>query len=301
MLEFAIVFREMLEASLIVWIIISVLQREWHTKFLPTIIWGVCVAVWLSVLFAIGLSYLDSLVQSTAYEKLFEACMMYLAAFFLISMIVWMSHHRWVKEELQKKTRHAMGKNALWTLFAMIVFVITREWFETVLFLFGAGKVSGEATFSYVGFWMGIVCAWILWLGVYLRWRRIPIKRFFHATSMLLIFFAAWMVAYGTHEMEEFLTKQWVWNKTSITRVWNVFEPAQQITATTPQRLYSYNESKQTYYHILHDKWTIWTYMKWFFWYNSDPNWYELFAWLVVMWLWFYLVFGWKIGDQPQR
>ena len=46
---------------------------------------------------------------------------------------------------------------------------------------------------------------------------------------------------------------------------------------------YTYDASKNTYYHLLHDKGTLGVFMKGFFGYNSDPNYIELILWLLSM------------------
>ena len=44
--------------------------------------------------------------------------------------------------------------------------------------------------------------------------------------------------------------------------------------------LYSYNESKKKYIHILHDKGHIGVFLKGFLGYNSNPNYVELVLWM---------------------
>ena len=80
------------------------------------------------------------------------------------------------------------------------------------------------------------------------------------------------MIAYGTHEAEEYLVKTGQMEKSEIYRVWNVLEP----TEVTP------GAGKTS--HILHDKGAIGVFLKGFFGYNSNPNWIELFVWLLSLW-----------------
>jgi len=46
---------------------------------------------------------------------------------------------------------------------------------------------------------------------------------------------------------------------------------------------YNFLEKKGKYIHILHDKGSVGVFLKGFFGYNSNPNWIELFAWLVTL------------------
>ena len=96
------------------------------------------------------------------------------------------------------------------------------------------------------------------------------------------------MNAYGTHEMESFLTKQEYIGK-DIQRPWSILEPKKELEENDPSFLYQYDEGKEKYIHILHDKGSIGVFLKGFFGYNSNPNWIELFIWIIT------LVFGFKI------
>ena len=42
---------------------------------------------------------------------------------------------------------------------------------------------------------------------VVIQGKRVNLRSFFQVTTLLLVFFAAGMVAYGTHEVEEYLVK----------------------------------------------------------------------------------------------
>ena len=75
--EFIIVFRECLEASLIVGIIYSFLSRSNLHEALKKLWLGVGASVIASIFVAILVVYLKSTVGDTRYEKLFEALFMY--------------------------------------------------------------------------------------------------------------------------------------------------------------------------------------------------------------------------------
>ena len=111
----------------------------------------------------------------------------------------------------------------------------------------------------------------------------------------MLVIFASGMVAYGTHEMEEFFVKGnhleifGINDKSEIPRAWNILEPQKEIENTT---LYSYNiNGNDKYTHLLHDKGRVGIFLTGFLGYNSNPNWPEVILWLLS------LVFGirmWK-------
>ena len=99
------------------------------------------------------------------------------------------------------------------------------------------------------------------------------------------------MNAYGTHEVESFLTKKEYISK-EISRPWNILQPKSELSSKDKDVLYTYNAEKKKYFHILHDKGSIGVFLKGFFGYNSNPNWIELFIWIGT------LVFGMKIWTR---
>jgi hypothetical protein len=70
------------------------------------------------------------------------------------------------------------------------------------------------------------------------------------------------MATYGVHELEEFAVAQGYVEKTHITRVWNIVEPQTQLSTTQNSQRRTYNEDKQQWYHILHDKGSIGVFLK---------------------------------------
>lgn len=292
MQEFIISFRETLEAALIVGIFYTFFKKLNDTKAIKVLWQSVGAALLASILFAFGLIEIKEALQSSAFEKLFEALLMYLAAGFLIYMIVWMRKNVTIKSDLENSARSRLASASYTSVFLLIFFSIAREGFETVLFLISAGSIND---FSYLGFFAGIIIAVAIGVLIFVQGRRIALKPFFNVTSILLIFFAAGMVAYGTHEMEEFLVKTEVIEEASITRVWDIYHPSADVPENTA--MYTFNEGKGKYYHLFHDKGTVGSFFKGFFGYNSDPNPVEPLLWLLTV-IGTYLL--WKRAGKPQ-
>jgi high-affinity iron transporter len=73
---------------------------------------------------------------------------------------------------------------------------------ELALFLFTAGVDSGVAqivTGAFLGLLTSAVLGWMLFAGT----RRLSLRGFFRVTNVLLIIFAAGLVAHGVHEFNE--------------------------------------------------------------------------------------------------
>ena len=198
----------------------------------------------------------------------------------------WLSKSMASKHAVEKLASEAAGSSSKWSIFILVFFAILREGFETVMFLFGSSLQSG---FSYLGFFSGIILACLIGYFIVVQGRRINLRPFFSVTSLFLVLFAAGMVAYGTHEMEEFVVKGGhleffgMESKNEITRPWNVLVPQAELESGASELFYNFNENKGKYFHILHDKGSIGSFLKGFFGYNSNPNWIELFVWLFTL------------------
>ena len=112
MAELIIVFREVLEASLIVGILYTYLNKINQNEAI--------IRLWQGVLVALAASLFGSLLfQRFAggfhgqAEKLFEGFVMILAAIILGTMIVWMAKNRNIASELEDKAAEAIDGSKL--------------------------------------------------------------------------------------------------------------------------------------------------------------------------------------------
>ena len=142
-----------------------------------------------------------------------------------------------------------------WGIFFVVFFAILREGFETAIFLISSFSITG--TFSYIGFIAGAALAILIGYLIVTQGRKIDLRGVFKYTTLLLVFLSAGMIAYGTHEAEEYLVKSEKIEKSEIYRVWDILEPTQSA------------ETGKIIYHPLHDKGSIGLFLKGFFGYNS--------------------------------
>ena len=284
--QFIIAFRECLEAALIVGIVYTFLSKSNLTQQIKRMWYAVAAAVIASVGVAFLLEYVNTSIQNESFAKLAESIFMYVTAGFLLYVVFWLSKSMASKDAVERLASEAAESSSKWSIFILVFFAILREGFETVMFLFGSSLQSG---FSYLGFFSGIILACLIGYFIVVQGRRINLRPFFSVTSLFLVLFAAGMVAYGTHEMEEFVVKGGhleffgMDSKNEITRPWNVLVPQAELEAGASELFYNFNESKGKYVHILHDKGSIGSFLKGFFGYNSNPNWIELFVWLLTL------------------
>ena len=278
--EFIITFRECLEASLIVGIIYTVLHKN-DLRAEKRVLWyGVIASLAASVIVGLLLTSINESVGNTSYEKAFEAGFMYITAGILFYVIFWLAKHVSDREEIENSVKNAIAGSGF-ALFLLVFFSILREGFETALFLIAS--VTNTGGFSYLGFFLGMILAVFLGYLVVIQGKKVNLRSFFKATTLLLVFFAAGMVAYGTHEAESYLVKSGKIDENNITRVWDIHQPKVSLENNENKIFYSFNASKNKYYHILHDKGTVGVFLKGFFGYNSNPNWVELILWILSM------------------
>ena len=291
--EFIITFRECLEASLIVGIIYTVLDKNDLSQEKRVLWYGVLSSLVASIIVGVILASINSAVGNTSYEKLFEAVFMYMTAGILFYVIFWLARHVSNRKEIEKSVKVAVAGSSL-ALYLLVFFAILREGFETALFIIASFTNTG--VFSYFGFASGMILAILIGYLVVIQGRKVDLRSFFKATTLLLVFFASGMVAYGTHEAEEYFVKSGKLEKQTINRVWDIHQPSQALNSNDKEIFYTYNTASEKYYHVLHDKGSVGVFLKGFFGYNSNPNWIEFILWLgsilfgLKMWSSFYRI-----------
>jgi high-affinity iron transporter len=202
---FLITFREILEASLIIATIIGILSRLQHKQSIKT--------VWLATSCAIG-SSLGLLILGSLfglrinqlfeqYEALFEGVIMVISAFF-ITWAVFFLHRTFghYKLVLLQKVRSTMEKNSQRSIFLLVFTAVFREGFEIILFL-STSFFSNQPFEIILGFGLGSLLALMMAFLLFRTSINLPIFYTFRLTSLLLILFAAGLLAHGYHELTE--------------------------------------------------------------------------------------------------
>ena len=87
-------------------------------------------------------------------------------------------------------------------LFVLAFLAVGREGLELALFLLAASAAS-SAWQTLIGALLGLILSVILGWILFATTRRLNLKAFFQVTSILLILFAAGLVAHGIHEFNE--------------------------------------------------------------------------------------------------
>ena len=201
---FLIALREGVEAALVVGIILVYLSRTARRHLAQFVWYGVAAAAALSLAVAVGLE------RWRISEDGFEGLMLLVAAVFVVTMIVWMNRvARHLRKEIEEKVEsyaERAGKAAGWGIFLFVFLMVLREGVELALIL-RAVELSTEGLQTWIGTLAGIGAAVAVGLFFFKGTLRIPLHRFFAATSIILILVAFQLALTGLHELSE---AQWL-------------------------------------------------------------------------------------------
>jgi len=198
MLEaFIVTLREGVEAALIVGITLAYLAKIDR----PELRKSVYAALISAFVGSLGVAALLSRTQWN--QDIFEGWVMLAAAFFVITMIIFMMKTgRKLKGEIEGKVSLLAGTNAWFGLFAFVFLMVLREGVETVLIL-SAVSLNSTELLSFLGTFLGVIAAVVFGIMFVKGSVRINLHKFFRVTTVILFFVAAQLVISGLHELSE--------------------------------------------------------------------------------------------------
>ncbi len=195
-----IALREGVEASLVVGIILVYLSRTGRQHLARFVWYGVAAAAALSLGVAVALE------RWRISEDGFEGLMLLIAAVFVVTMIVWMNRvARHLKKEIEAKVEvyaEKSGSAAGWGIFVFVFLMVLREGAELALIL-RAVELSSEGLQTWIGTIVGIAGAVAVGLFFFKGTLRVPLHRFFAATTVILMLVAFQLALTGLHELSE--------------------------------------------------------------------------------------------------
>ena len=190
-----IVFREVLEAAIIIGIIAAA------TRDVPSrnrwISAGILLGLLGSTLVAGSASTISNLADGVG-QELFNAFILGAAVLMLAWHSIWMASHGKQLAASARNVGNAIrdGASERSVLLAVIGIAVLREGAETVLFLYGiaTSEQVGASTLLLGGF-VGIIAGIAVGYALYKGLLRIPLHWFFTATSALVLLLAAGMAS----------------------------------------------------------------------------------------------------------
>ncbi|BFI66679.1 ferrous iron permease EfeU [Yersinia pseudotuberculosis] len=193
---FLIMFREGLEAALIVSLIASYLKRTQRGQWMGAVWVGVVVAVVLCL--AIGIFINETTGEfPQKQQELFEGIIAVVAVCILTYMVFWMRKvSKSVKVHLEGAIDNALnsGRGQGWALVAMVFFAVAREGLESVFFLLAAFQ-QDVGIGAPIGAILGLVCAILVGMAIYWGGVKLHLAKFFKWTSLFILFVAAGLAA----------------------------------------------------------------------------------------------------------
>ena len=198
-----ITLRETLEASLVVGIMLAFLHRTQNREKNPIIWAGVIAGIATSLFVGYLVLTLGGNFEGRSAE-IYEGITMLVAGGLISWMVIWLAiNGKKMRDAIEHKMQIHLEAGALASLFFLVYTSILREGIETVIFLQAAFMQSQNALSHYgaiAGIVLAVGAAWLLFRGM-LQW--FSLSRFFAFTAILLMFFAAGLIAHGIHELQE--------------------------------------------------------------------------------------------------
>ena len=194
---FIITLREGVEAALIVGITLAYLTKIGRPELRKTV-YAALVAAFLG---SIGVAVVIS--RTHLNEDVFEGWVMLVAAFFVITMVVFMMKTgSKMKGEIEGKVGLLAGNDAWFGLFVFIFLMVLREGAETVLIL-SAVSLNSTELMSFLGTLLGVVAAIAFGVMFVKGSVRINLQKFFRITTAIMFLVAAQLIISGLHELSE--------------------------------------------------------------------------------------------------
>ena len=194
---FIITLREGVEAALIVGITLAYLAKIGRNDLRKS----VYAALGTAFVGSIGVAVLLSRLKWN--QDIFEGWVMLVAAFFVVTMIVFMMKTgRKLKGQIEGKIGLFARDDAWIGLFLFVFLMVLREGVETVLIL-SAVTLNSSELLSFIGTTLGVAVA-ILFGVMFVKGSvKINLQKFFKVTTAILFFVAAQLLIAGLHELSE--------------------------------------------------------------------------------------------------
>lgn len=211
--SFVLFLREGLEASLIVSILFAALRQLGQLKQMRAVWIGIGLAVVASLGGGAIIYITIRKYNGSTFQTIFETITYLVAVVLLTSMTFWLqSHTRSMKKEL---TSQAAMASSAFGLGLLAFFTVGREGLETAVFSLAlAFQTSG--IWLLLGALLGLATSMVLCWLIYRLGYRLDFRIFFRVMGILLLVFAAGLLANAIQNMQEL-----GWISFGTTQLWN--------------------------------------------------------------------------------
>lgn len=191
-----IVFREVLEAALIIGIVMASARGAAHLG--RTVGGGIAAGVIGAMIVAAFANTISDAVEGAG-QEIFNATVLFLAVVMLGWHNVWMGRHgRQMAAEASALGRSvAEGGRSIYALGVVVGLAVLREGSETVLFLYGIAAAHGASLEMLSGGLAGLGVGVAIGMALYFGLVRVPTRHLFTVTAWLILLLAAGMASQG--------------------------------------------------------------------------------------------------------
>jgi high-affinity iron transporter len=190
-----IVFREVLEAALLIGIVAAATRAvPGRDRWLAA---GIVAGLAGALVVALGTQHIADMASGIG-QELFNAAVLGVAVVMLAWHNLWMSSHGAALAADARRVGSAIsdGRRECSVLLVVVGLAVLREGSETVLFLYGIAAAEGGASWPMLaGGLAGIAAGALVGYALYAGLLRIPLRWFFTATGVLVLFLAAGMAS----------------------------------------------------------------------------------------------------------
>jgi high-affinity iron transporter len=203
---FVITLREAFEASLILGIVYTYLQKIGAREHYRYVTWGGALGLLASLAMGVGITYLSGPLLDLG-PDLIGVAVIFGAVFLLTWHAWWMRRHALaLRGHVQQRIDDARITQRLWIVGLIAFTGVFREGAETVLFLWGimAQATSAAGWAGVLGGVAGVGTAAALGWVVFRGGQTISLPRFFAVTTLFILLLAAGLFSTGVARLQGF-------------------------------------------------------------------------------------------------
>src|SRR6201982_2917376 len=194
---FIVTLREGVEAALIVGITLAYLAKIGRNDLRRSVFTALGGAFVGSIRVAVLIS------RFQLNEDIVEGWVMLAAAFFVITMIIFMMRTgKKMKGEIEGKLESLASGSSCIGVFLFVFLMVMREGAETVLILAGVTLNSTELM-TFIGTLLGVLAAVTFGVMFVKGSVRINLQKFFRVTTVIMFLVAVQLLISGLHELSE--------------------------------------------------------------------------------------------------
>jgi len=207
---FVIFFREGIEASMIVAILLSYLKRIGQRRHFRDVFLGVGAAMVLTIAGGVAAFYFIRQYNGSNVQTYFETATYLIAAGALTYMTFWMQRHaRSLNKELERRSDLALSGSTRLSFSLLAFQAVGREGLETMVFtlaiVFASSRQAAapvDGNFLLLGAVLGLILALGGAFAIYRLGAKLNLRRFFQVLGVTLMIFAAGLLSDAVENLQ---------------------------------------------------------------------------------------------------